>query len=267
MITKFNNFINGIKGSTLVESTLNELKLPNILYHGSKFKFDFNSLQLSREGIQKNNDKTGSSERGYGFYVTKDLWTISRNPLSKTYDKRLIQPLYKEGTFGHESAEKYAGNAIEGSSYIYAIELADDINLDQVENIYNVEKTTALKYLEKGIHGSYNMQSHGVQEVVVFTKDKIKSLKLIYYADKTMLKVSLINYKTEKLIFEKIIPHNLLEPLLKQTFKEGYFKEGKDEFWPKDTNLDNINQVNADPKLNYIAIENNDWPNDWQKYS
>ena len=159
-----------------------------VVYHGSRSKFDLNSLDIDRVSLARNSDgtiikETGSERYGVGFYVSLDLWLD--NP-GDFYD-RVLNPVHKEGTKGNESAQKYTGNDVPG--YIYQVDLSDDINLEEYgyKNIdgKNVRKQQKDTLLAEGIDGLYD----GKTEAVILNKDKIKSIKLAYKAEKLMKQI------------------------------------------------------------------------------
>jgi hypothetical protein len=159
-----------------------------VVYHGSRSKFDLNSLDTDRVSLTRNQDgtiikETGSERYGVGFYVSLDLWL--NNP-GDFYD-RVLNPVHKEGTKGNESAQKYAGVDVPG--YIYQVDLSDDINLEEYgyKNIdgKNVRKQQKDNLLAEGIDGLYE----GKTEAVILNKEKIKSIKLAYKAEKLMKQI------------------------------------------------------------------------------
>jgi hypothetical protein len=179
-----------IKLLDLIKEILQEGNNPygKVVYHGSSFKLDLNSLDIDRKSLARNLDgtiikETGSERDGVGFYVSLDLWL--NNP-GDFYD-RVLNPVHKEGTKGNESAQKYAGNDVPG--YIYQVDLSDDINLEEYGyngvDGKNVRKGQKDKLLAEGIDGLYE----GKIEAVILNKEKIKSLKLVYKAEKLMKQI------------------------------------------------------------------------------
>ena len=130
-----------------------------IAYHGSPKLFDFNSLDITRVSLAKGVtgefiEETASELSGVGLYITLDLWM--NNP--PEWYKQVINPVFDEGTKGSQSAQKYAGNVL--PTYIYQVELADDINL---EGYYykdmdgrNLSKNQMDILLKEGIDGLYD---------------------------------------------------------------------------------------------------------------
>jgi len=156
-----------IKLLDLIKEILQEGNNPfgKVVYHGSHFKLDLNSLDIDRKSLTRNLDgtiikETGSERDGVGFYVSLDLWLD--NP-GDFYD-RVLNPVHKEGTKGNESAQKYAGNDVPG--YIYQVDLSDDINLEEYgyKNIdgRNISKEQKEKLLAEGIDGLYDGKTEAV---------------------------------------------------------------------------------------------------------
>jgi len=183
-----------------------------IVYHGSGNKLELDSIEINRENLV-NIDQKGTGSKGYGFYVTKDLWDNSRDN-----DKRIFQSLYKEGTKGNQSAEKYAQWSFDKTkkAYIYKIELNSNIKL-KYNNDANVTKEELQEYIKAGYDGLSDKN-----EGVIFNKEKIKSLKLIYYADDFMIEVA--EFEKGKINHDnaKIIPQKYLNVLLKKSLGETY---------------------------------------------
>jgi len=214
---------------SLFESEMNNS--PKVLYHGSKFKIDLDSLQIGRDGLDlKNSDGSkrgsGSSEGGYGFYITKFIWNSSHN-------ERVFQPLYKEGLIGGgtgekmgEAAEKYAawGWKWGDTAYIYRIELEKDFLFDTAHDAYiSKEKMDAL--LNKGFDGVWSNA-----EGAILNRDKIKSINPIYYAKDFLIEIGLCD-DDAKIIYNKskIAPPSLLKPILKKTLGDTYYLHNKNE--------------------------------------
>jgi len=183
-----------IKLLDLIKEILQEINNPfgKVVYHGGSKKFDLNSLDIDRKSLARSPDgriirETGSEQTGVGFYVSLDLF---ENFPDDFYD-RILNPVYKEGTRGNESANKYAHISHDGfPDYIYRVVLSDDINLEKYgyKNIdgRNVSKEQKEKLLAEGIDGLYNEKT----EAVILNKDKIESLDIAYIAEDLMTRIS-----------------------------------------------------------------------------
>lgn len=179
-----------IKLLDLIKEILQEESNPfvgKIVYHGSSFKLDLNSLDMTRSSIARNPDgtiikETGSEKTGTGLYISLDLWFKQQD------SNFILNPVYKEGTQGYEPAVKYAGDP--PNAYIYQVELADDINLEEYNyknlNGKNINKDERDMLLKEGIDGLYESNV----EAVILNKDKIKSLKLAYIAKDLMTTIA-----------------------------------------------------------------------------
>ena len=177
-----------------------------IAYHGSPKLFDFNSLDITRVSLAKGVtgefiEETASELSGVGLYITLDLWM--NNP--PEWYKQVINPVFDEGTKGSQSAQKYAGNVL--PTYIYQVELADDINL---EGYYykdmdgrNLSKNQMDILLKEGIDGLYD----GNVEAVIINKSKINSFKLVYKAEDYMTQIFQIDM-TNINAWSDVSPHN-----------------------------------------------------------
>jgi len=151
------------------------------VYHGSDKLITLESLQLTRTS-----DMLGSSHRGsarvggVGIYVAKDLW---RDGYQK-YKEEL--PAYREGTFGNNSAEKYAivasffnnGSKVTAPLYIYRVEISPKANIQSGQNP-QITPNEATTYREQGIDGLLDNYGEGV----ILNKDVITSFTLAYRAD------------------------------------------------------------------------------------
>jgi len=179
-----------IKLLDLIKEILQEINNPfgKVVYHGSSKKFDLNSLDIDRKSIARGSDgkiirETGSEKIGVGLYVSLALWMNDK--------KNILNPIYKDGFMGNESAEKYAHISNDGfPDYIYKIVLSDDINLEKYgyKNIdgRNISKEQKEKLLAEGIDGLYD----GKIEAVILNKDKIESLDIAYIAEDLMTRIS-----------------------------------------------------------------------------
>jgi hypothetical protein len=179
-----------IKLLDLIKEILQEGNNPfgKVVYHGSSKKFDLNSLDIDRKSIVRGLDgriirETGSEQTGVGLYVSLALWMNDK--------KNILNPIYKDGFMGNESAEKYAHISNDGfPDYIYKIVLSDDINLEKYgyKNIdgRNISKGQKEKLLEEGIDGLYD----GKTEAVILNKDKIESLDIAYIAEDLMTRIT-----------------------------------------------------------------------------
>jgi hypothetical protein len=179
-----------IKLLDLIKEILQEGNNPfgKVVYHGSSKKFDLNSLDIDRKSIARGLDgriirETGSEQTGVGLYVSLALWMNDK--------KNILNPIYKDGFMGNESAEKYAHISNDGfPDYIYKIVLSDDINLEKYgyKNIdgRNISKGQKEKLLEEGIDGLYD----GKTEAVILNKDKIESLDIAYIAEDLMTRIT-----------------------------------------------------------------------------
>jgi hypothetical protein len=179
-----------IKLLDLIKEILQEGNNPfgKVVYHGSSKKFDLNSLDIDRKSIARGSDgriirETGSEKTGVGLYVSLALWMNDK--------KNILNPIYKDGFMGNESAEKYAHISNDGfPDYIYKIVLSDSINLEKYgyENIdgKNISKEQKDKLLAEGIDGLYD----GKTEAVILNKDKIESLDIAYIAEDLMTRIT-----------------------------------------------------------------------------
>ena len=175
-------------------------------YHGSKYKFDLNSLDIDRVNLTRDITgrivETASSQKGVGFYITLNLWLNN----GEEWYSHIYNPIYKEGTKGgSESAAKYAGS--DTPAYIYQVELDNDINLEKYgyKNIdgRNVSKQQKEALLKEGIDGLYEDKS----EAVILNKDKIKSIKLAYKAEERMKEVTAVDINKVKYTTEFLSPY------------------------------------------------------------
>jgi hypothetical protein len=178
-----------IKLLDLIKEILQEGNNPfgKVVYHGSSKKFDLNSLDIDRKSIARGSDgrfirETGSEKTGVGLYVSLALWMNSK--------KNILNPIYKDGLAGNESAEKYAHISNDGfPDYIYKIVLSDGINLEKYgyKNIdgKNISKEQKDKLLAEGIDGLYD-----TNEAVILNKDKIESLDIAYIAEDLMTRIT-----------------------------------------------------------------------------
>ena len=196
-----------IKLLNLLKEVLQEGNNPfgKTAYHGSKYKFDLNSLDIDRVNLTRDITgrivETASSQRGVGFYITLNLWLTN----GEEWYSHIYNPIYKEGTKGSESAAKYAGS--DTPAYIYQVELDNDINLEKYgyKNIdgRNVSKQQKEALLKEGIDGLYEDKS----EAVILNKDKIKSIKLAYKAEERMKKVTAVDINKVKYATEFLSPY------------------------------------------------------------
>ena len=196
-----------IKLLNLLKEVLQEGNNPfdKIAYHGSKYKFDLNSLDIDRVNLTRDITgrivETASSQRGVGFYITLNLWLTN----GEEWYSHIYNPIYKEGTKGSESAAKYAGS--DTPAYIYQVELDNDINLEKYgyKNIdgRNVSKQQKEALLKEGIDGLYEDKS----EAVILNKDKIKSIKLAYKAEERMKEVTAVDINKVKYATEFLSPY------------------------------------------------------------
>jgi len=175
----------------LLESSTNPYG--NIVYHGSPSKFDLNALDLGRDSIKRDehgyivreidnviDEATDSGKEGTGLYVTKDLW--SHHSIND-HKRRPFNPVYDEGSNGHESAEKYANWGDGKVGYIYKIVLSNDFRFESYNykglgswfNAKNITPDIREKLLQKGIDGLYESY-----EAVILDGRHIQSFDLIY---------------------------------------------------------------------------------------
>jgi hypothetical protein len=182
------------------EETQKNNPFGKVVYHGSSFKLDLNSLDIARASLTRDASgnivkETTSEKSGNGFYVTKDLWSHPYNTVDKGNMSYLI-PAYKEGKSGPESAEKYSMHG--DQNYIYQITLKDDFNFEKYDYMgidgRNVSPDNLNKLLSKGIDGLYNNDI----EAVILNKDKIASLKLIYTAKDTTKSIVIVDSQKAK---------------------------------------------------------------------
>jgi len=197
-----------IKLIDILKEILKEENNPfgKISYHGSPKIFDLNSLDIARSSLARTVtgdfiEETASELSGVGLYVTLDLW-IDNPP---EWYKHVINPVYNEGTKGRQSAQKYAGIIL--PTYIYQVELADDINLEKYDykdmDGQNIRKNEMDILLKEGIDGLYD----GKVEAVIINKDKIKSFKLAYKAEDYMTQIFQIDM-TKINAWSDVSPHN-----------------------------------------------------------
>ena len=161
-----------------------------VVYHGGKYLMTYDSLDLGRTSITRDATgrivETASDMKGVGLYVSLDIWVDD-----PSQNNKIINPVFKEGSKGLESAQKYATGKSLGypPAYIYRVELADNINLESYgyKNIVgrNIGKDQMEALLKEGIDGLYS----GKTEAVILNKDKITSFKLVYKAEDNMLMV------------------------------------------------------------------------------
>jgi hypothetical protein len=188
-----------IKLLDLLKEVLQEGNNPfgKTAYHGSKYKFDLNSLDIDRVNLTRDITgrivETASSQTGVGFYITPNLWPDN----GEEWYSHIYNPIHKERTKGvSESAAKYAGSDI--PAYIYQVELDNDINLEKYgyKNIdgRDVSKQQKEALLKEGIDGLYEDKS----EAVILNKDKIKSIKLVYKAEEWMKEVKAVDVNKVK---------------------------------------------------------------------
>lgn len=228
----------------------NETSVPEIVFHGSGHTIDLNSLQLDRSSLNIDKKGTGSEKGGYGFYITKALWEDGRNT-----DTRIVSDVYQEGNTGNQSAEKYASWAFDKTkkAFIYQVRLSKNINL-KYDNNPNVSKEEYEQYIKEGYDGLINQN-----EGVLFKKEKIESITLVYYAEDFMIQV--VPYDKGKFDYSrtKIIPKDKLQAILKQNLGENYvlvkkdFKPGWNLYWD---NRDNAQKAVAISR--YVIL-------DWKK--
>jgi len=156
-------------------------------YHGTGWEITLPSLDMERANIAQYGRRTGSSVGGTGLYVTRDLWSSQ-----DAHDED--NPVFKQGTKGTQSAEKYAKGWSDRSDekgvwtgkhpiYIYKIKLKPDfhsIDSSKLQSPYdmrNINSQQRKELLAQGIDGI-----DGGNEQLVLNKDKILSITLAYKA-------------------------------------------------------------------------------------
>jgi len=168
-------------------------------YHGTGFPITLSNLTLTTTNRVTGGvaGRTASANNGTGLYVTRDLWSDGMVHYNEN------DPIFKQGTRGRHSAEKYAykwhkrtdskGTFTGGHPiYIYEIKLKSDFNsLDEYDrsgklekavpniDVRNINKEQIQQLLAAGIDG-IDMGN----EQVILNKDKIQSFNLAYRATK-----------------------------------------------------------------------------------
>jgi len=161
-------------------------------YHGTGWEITLPSLDMERANVAQYGRRTGSSVYGTGLYVTRDLWSSQ----DTHYEDN---PVFKQGTRGTQSAEKYAKGWSNRSDekgvwtgnhpiYIYKVKLkpdfksVDDSSKDLPSSKYDmrsIDSQQRKELLAMGIDGI-----DAGNEQLILNKDKIASITLAYKATK-----------------------------------------------------------------------------------
>ena len=168
---------------------IKEIMNPNEdFYHGTGWELTLPGLDMERTNVPKAGRTTGSTLSGTGLYTTKDLWSNQ-----DAHDE--TNPVFKDGTRGPQSAEKYAKgyskNKVDLTTdhpiYIYKVKLKPDFNLvdDSSKDfpsgydMKNINPQQRKELLAQGIDGI-----NAGDEQILLNKDKIASITLAYKATK-----------------------------------------------------------------------------------